>query len=71
MSHLEQEQVIHRRPDPEIRTSNSQVVVKYNNRVGACQQKCIALTGLAAFILNIVNQTSSNTLVEQDQDKQK
>lgn len=69
MSHWEQEQVIHRRPDPEVRANNSQVVVKYNNHCGACQQKRIALTGLAAFILNIVNQTSSNMLVEQDQDK--
>jgi hypothetical protein len=69
MLNLGQEQVIHRRPDPEIRTSNSQVVVKYNTRCGVCLQKLIALTGLAAFILNIVNQTSDSTLVEQDQGK--
>jgi hypothetical protein len=69
MSPLGQEQVIHRRPDPEIRTSNSQVLVRYNSRCGACQQKLIELTRLAAFILNIVNQTSVNMLVEQDQGK--
>jgi hypothetical protein len=69
MSPLKLENVTHRREYPEMKTSNSEVMVSYSNGRGASQRKRIALTGLAAFILNSVNQPST-PLVEQGQDNE-
>ena len=62
MGLLVEEPVVHRIEYPEIETNNSEVIVKYRDGRGTSRQKRIALVGLAAFVLNCVNQ-----LVAKDQ----
>jgi hypothetical protein len=62
------EEVTHRRQYPEMKTSNSHVLVNFSDRRGVHQQKRIALVGLAALILNCVNQPGKRTPVEEGQD---
>jgi hypothetical protein len=66
---LKPEQVTQRSEYPEMKTTNSEVVSKNINGRGPCKPKRISSTGLAAFILNSVNQTSRNPLVEEVQGK--
>lgn len=59
MGLLVEEPVIHRREYPEIETNNSEVIVNYRDGRGTCRQKRIALVGLAAFVLNCVNESNA------------
>ena len=67
MAQFPEEQVAHRREYPEIQTNNSEVIVKYNDSRGTSHWKRITLLGLAAFILNCVNQPRLRTLDAKDQ----
>lgn len=69
MDLLKEEDVTHRRQYPEMKTCNSEVVVNFSDQRGTRQQKRLALVGLAAFILNSVNQSGGRTPVEEGQDK--
>jgi hypothetical protein len=57
MGLLIEEPVVHRREYPEIETNNSEVIVKYSDGRGTSREKRITLVGLAAFVLNCVNQS--------------